>query len=193
MMPIARAKHMMLVNAGYTYVRSLLERMYLLNPDIEVMSLQTLNPDTLLDAPKLDNASDALLLLAECNATLQSYDCAAGLKAFEPTDLPVLYMIDEKAMALRDIHRSMEMANAMFQGVLGALASEYHEQVGARLYLNVNNPLIQRLMTLRESERLRCCIEILYVQALLSGGYPMRHAERQMLNENLLQLLEWSL
>ena len=53
--------------------------------------------------------------------------------------------------------------------------------------------LIRRLMDVADSEKLRCCLEILYVQALLTGGYPMRNHEMQLLNGNLLRLLDWSI
>ena len=52
---------------------------------------------------------------------------------------------------------------------------------------------LRRMMTVHNEERLSCCIEILYVQALLTGGYPMRNHEMQLLNGNLLRLLDWSL
>ena len=77
--------------------------------------------------------------------------------------------------------------------IIDAFASEYREEAIAKLYLNTDNPLIQRMMTVTDNEKLRCCIEILYVQALLTGGYPMRSHEMQTLNSGLLQLLNWSL
>ena len=58
---------------------------------------------------------------------------------------------------------------------------------------NTDNPLIRRLMDVSDSEKLRCCLEILYVQALLTGGYPMRNHEMQLLNGNLLRLLDRSI
>jgi molecular chaperone HtpG len=48
-------------------------------------------------------------------------------------------------------------------------------------------------MDVSDGEKLRCCLEILYVQALLTGGYPMRNHEMQLLNTDLLRLLDWSI
>lgn len=187
------AKGALLVNAGYTYVRQLLERLTLLRPDAVVSALQMQELDTMLEKPQLSDPAAALCLLAESNRVLQPFECEAALKRFEPLELPVLYTVNEEALLLRDIRNSMEQANPLFSGMLEAFAGEYHSDAVAKLYLNTDNPLIRRMMTVHNEERLSCCIEILYVQALLTGGYPMRNHEMQLLNGNLLRLLDWSL
>ena len=190
---ISRAKNTLLVNAGYTYVAQLLERMPLLQPDITVSQLKMARVDAMLEDPQLEDTASALVLLAEANELLQPYDCSAALKRFEPADLPVLYTVNEEALLMRDIRRSMEKTTEMFRGMLNAFAEEYAEDAAAKLYLNTDNQLIQRLMQVHDSEKRRCCLEILYIQALLTGGYPMRNHEMQLLNTDLLRLLNWSL
>ena len=190
---ISAARHTLLVNAGYTYVAQLLERMPLFRPDIAVMQMKPERLDALLEKPELDDTAAALRLLAECNQMLADYDCSAALKRFAPAELPVLYTVNEEALLLRDIRHSMEQTADLFRGMLDAFAGEYHEEAVAKLYLNTDNPLIRRLMDVADSEKLRCCLEILYVQALLTGGYPMRNHEMQLLNGNLLRLLDWSI
>ncbi len=190
---ISAARHMLLVNAGYTYVAELLNRIPLLDPEISVTQMKAARLDSMLDDPKLPDPASALRLLAETNELLSEYDCAASFKRFQPESLPVLYSVNEEALLLRDIHRSMEQADALFQGMLGAFASEYREEASAKLYLNTDNPLIRRLLTVTDTEKLRCCAEILYVQALLTGGHAMRRNEMELLNQDLLKLLNWSL
>lgn len=190
---ISAARNTLLVNAGYTYVAQLLERMPLLQPDISVMQMKPERIDALLEKPELSDPAAALRLLAECNALLSEYDCAASLKRFSPAELPVLYTVNEEAMLLRDIRHSMEQTVDLFRGMLDAFAEEYHEEAVAKLYLNADNPLIQRLMQVADSEKLQCCLEILYIQALLTGGYPMRNNEMLLLNTDLLRLLDWSI
>lgn len=191
--PIFLAKYSLLVNAGYTYVRGLLSRIHLLNPAAQVSELKQQSLEAMLEKAELSDPAAAMCLLAECNEVLQPYDCSAAFKRFEPTELPVLYTVNEEALLMRDIRHSMEAANELFSGMLEAFAGEYREDAVARLYLNGDNPLIRRMMGVHDPNRLRCCIEILYVQALLTGGYPMRNHELQLLNSNLLQLLEWSI
>lgn len=189
---ISRARNTLLVNGGYTYVGQLIERMTLLQPDISVMQMKLARIDEMLEKPVLADPAAALRLLAECNELLAPYDCAASLKRFEPADMPVLYTVNEEALLLRDIKHSIEQTADMFRGMLDAFAEEYHEDAIAKLYLNADNPLIQRLMQIQDGEKLQCCLEILYVQALLTGGYPMRNNEMQLLNTDLLRLLNWA-
>ena len=190
---LSAARHMLLVNAGYTYTAELLERITLIDPEISVTVMKAERLDSLLDEPELPDPAAALRLLAEANEFLAGCDCAASYKRFRPESLPVLYSVNEDALLLRDIQRSMEQADALFQGMLGAFASEYREEATARLYLNTDNPLIRRMLQVTDTEKLRCCIEILYVQALLTGGHAMRRNEMELLNQDLLKLLNWSL
>ncbi|MBR4201719.1 MAG: HSP90 family protein [Oscillospiraceae bacterium] len=190
---ISAARNTLLVNAGYTYVAQLLERMPLLQPDISVMQMKTERLDEMLEKPELADPAAALRLIAECNTMLADYDCTASLKRFAPAELPVLFSVNEDALLLRDIRHSMEQTADLFRGMLDAFAGEYREDAVAKLYLNTDNPLIRRLMQLSDSEKLQCCLEILYIQALLTGGYPMRKNEMQLLNQDLLRLLDWSI
>ena len=190
---ISRAKGALLVNAGYTYIAQLLERMTMLSPDASVIQMKAERLDALLEPPALEDPAAGLRLLAECNEMLAEYDCTADWKRFQPEEMPVLYTVNEDALLLRDIRHSMEQTAEMFMGMLDAFAAEYREEAIARLYLNAANPLVRRLMQVTDSEKLRCCLEILYVQALLSGGYPMRRGEMQKLNGDLLRLLDWAL
>lgn len=178
---ISAARNTLLVNAGYTYVAQLLERMTLMQPTLSVMQMKPERIDALLEKPELKDPAAALRLLAECNAMLSDYDCSAALKRFSPVELPVLYTVNEEALLLRDIRHSMEQTADLFRGMLDAFADEYHEEV------------IARLMQVADEEKMHCCLEILYVQALLTGGYPMRNNEMQLLNTDLLRLLDWSI
>lgn len=190
---ISAARNTLLVNAGYTYTARLLERMTLMQPDITVLQMKSERLDALLEKPEYTDKTAALRLLAECNQVLADFDCSTSLKRFAPAELPVLYTVNEEALLLRDIRHSMEQTADLFRGMLDAFAEEYHEEAIAKLYLNTDNPLIRRLMEVSDSEKLHCCIEILYVQALLTGGYPMRNHEMQLLNNDLLRLLDWSI
>lgn len=188
---LARGK--MLVNAGYTYVRQLLDRLGLLNPSAEVSALKMESIDGMLYDPEGVPQETVNRFSLDCGKVLESYECAAVMKRFEPPELPVLYTVTDEALTLRDIKQSMEKSDDMFSQMLNAFAEEYETGAKAKLYFNSENPLVKRLMYVEDNERLKCCVEILYVQALLTGGYPMHSNELQVLNENLLQLLDWSI
>ncbi len=60
------------------------------------------------------------------------------------------------------------------------------------LYFNLNSPLIQRLATIQDESLLESVSQVLYVQALLAGGYPLRGKELKTMNRELLNLIEHS-
>ena len=78
----------------------------------------------------------------------------------------------------------------MFSGVLGSLLEAAEERPLSTLYLNQNSPLVQRLLRSRDAALLERMVQILYVQALLAGGHPLRGAELNLLNQALLDLLD---
>lgn len=190
---IYRAQNALLVNGGYVYEQPLLEKLAQTHPAFALSPLRLQSVSELLGDVPLDRRHETLSLLRTAEAVLAPYDCLPEVKRFAPAQLPALYLLDEEARILRDIRRSQETADPLFSGLLDTFAAEQADRAAARLYLNENCPLIKRLLTLDDDERLRCCISVLYVQALLAGSFPMRNGELQVLNENLLTLLGWGL
>ena len=77
--------------------------------------------------------------------------------------------------------------------MLDAFAEEVKDS-RATLFLNWNNPLIQKLVIYSRTRNGRkLCLEILYVQNLLTGRFPMKGDEMALLNQNLIKLIEWGL
>ncbi|MDO5560993.1 MAG: HSP90 family protein [Oscillospiraceae bacterium] len=187
------ARGRMLVNAGYTYVRQLIGRMSLINENAVVSELNIHDIDDMLYDAQGISVSEISRFNKKCSDILSDYDCRALLKRFEPEELPVLYTIDDNALMLRDIQQSIEKSDEMFSDMLNSFAEELDDDTAATLYINSDNSLVKRLIDTQDAQRLECCIKILYVQALLTGGYPMHSGEMQVLNDNLLQLLDWSL
>lgn len=62
--------------------------------------------------------------------------------------------------------------------------------MAATLYFNFNNSIVKKLTEIKEEETLKIFIEILYVQALQIGGFPLHNNEMGMLNSNILSLME---
>ena len=61
------------------------------------------------------------------------------------------------------------------------------------MYFNTNNLTVRKLIQTKDQERLKCFIEILYVQSLLSGHFPLLHNEMKTLNENLCKVIDFSI
>jgi molecular chaperone HtpG len=59
--------------------------------------------------------------------------------------------------------------------------------------LNLENPLVARLVHLKNKTLIRRSIEMLYVQALLLGHQPLNAKEMTLLNDGLLALIEFGM
>lgn len=186
------SQNQLLLNACYAYDTALLRKLQEYNEELVLYPLQLVSFEEFLEEPNTDTVRDAASLLATARKTLAAYDCTAQLKSFSPSQLPVFYVLDENAEIKRDIERAKEHSHSLFSSMINSFAEEI-EEANAVLYLNANNPLIRRLMHVENEEKRAVCIEILYVQALLTGRFPMRGGEMALLNDHLIQLIEWGL
>ncbi|HMF18396.1 MAG TPA: hypothetical protein VKE98_14395, partial [Gemmataceae bacterium] len=60
-----------------------------------------------------------------------------------------------------------------------------------QLFFNFNNPLVRRLTGLKNKKLVNRSVQLLYVQALLLGHHPLNSKEMRLLNEGLLDMIEW--
>lgn len=133
------------------------------------------------------------LLEAAASQALSQFDCKASVRRFLPMDLPVLYSISDEVQFLRQLQSAKESSHNIFSDALSSLINSVEEKPLALLYLNLNSPLVQRLSQITDEEMLKSISSVLYVQALLAGGHPLRGGELKVLNKELLNLIEYSL
>lgn len=186
------AQNQLLVNACYVYDTALLQKLQEYDEGSIFYPLRLISFEDFLEEPSVQAAADAGKFLHIARECLQKYDCDVQLKSFSPSQLPVFYVLDEDAETMREIQHSKENSDPLFSSMLNAFADEI-ENYRAILYVNSLNSLIQRLVMLSDPKKQQLCIEILYVQALLTGRFPMQGNEMHLLNDNLIQLIEWGI
>ena len=186
------SQNQMLVNACYVYDSQLLRMMQEYDESFVAVPLEYTSFEECLQNPPAEAFRKAKNLLDNARDALEQFGCDAELKAFSPAQLPVFYLLDENAGIKREIQHSRENASDLFFSMLDAFAEEVQDS-RATLFLNWNNPLIQKLISVENPERQKICMEILYVQNLLTGRFPMQGGEMALLNENLITLIEWGL
>lgn len=186
------AQNQLLINACYVYDTGLLRKLSEQNEELIFYPLQLVSFEEFLEEANIDLQKEAKVFLKEARTAFTEYDCDIQLKSFSPSSLPVFYMLDENAEIMREIQHSKENSNALFSSMLDSFAEEI-EEYNAVLYLNGSNPLIMKLLQIDDAEKRKVCLEILYVQALLTGRFPMRGGELALLNSRLIQLIEWGL
>ena len=91
---------------------------------------------------------------------------------------------------MRSVDQSKEQADDMWGGILDNVAAAAGAGGYAQLVLNYRNPLVCKLAGLDEQALLTRIIEILYLQSLLLGHYPLSSRERAILGDGLLGLID---
>ncbi len=189
--PLYIQRSQLLINAGYVYEDAIITKLAETSRKTDIQKLTDADIDFMLDDSEFDGdpAADKLIRLAA--RILKKYDCKPVLKEFRPFEIPALYSINEKAYKARQIRRSKQNANKIFMNMLNSFESDIAASAVACLYLNTNNLIIRKLINTEDEEKLSCYIEILYVQSLLSGHFPLLNNEMKILNENLYKLMSY--
>ena len=105
-------------------------------------------------------------------------------------DLPVLYTMSDEVQFLQQIQSAKEKSKGIFSDALVSMLCSVEERPLATLYLNLNSSIIRRPIMLSDTKLLNSMVQILYVQALLAGGYPLKGGELKIMNQALQALLE---
>ncbi|MBU5436472.1 HSP90 family protein [Tissierella sp. MSJ-40] len=187
------AQDKLLVNAGYIYDKELLEKMPILFKDVSVELITGMDLYEIMEDVTFEEQERAYMLLKIANITLNEFKCEVDIKKFSPQELPVLYTIDEDAMIYRNILKDKEEVDNSFVSILDGFIEEFEDNSYAKLYFNINNPLINKLISLEDKIALSNCIKLIYVQALLIGHFPLRNNEMKTLNNGIESLIEWGL
>lgn len=192
MSQVFTAQNRLLINVGYVYELDLIHKLPQFY-DVDIMELNENEIEDVMEEITIDEQEQSFTLIKVANLILKKFDCEADIRRYKPAQLPIFYTMDENAKIFRDIKRVKEKSSAMFFEMLDAFADEMEKSTFSKIYFNVDNPLVQRLMMITDEKKLGVCIEILYVQALLLGRFPLRNNEMEILNIGILKMIEWGL
>jgi molecular chaperone HtpG len=187
---VAAAQSICVINSGYTYDTELIEKLPEAFADrpIERMDVSELTQS--FEDLSLEERESVFDFVKFADLVLQPFRCAAEVKKFEPGQLPTLYTSNDSATFLRSIEQTKETADDLWSGVLDQFSESPAHDAYSQLCLNFQNPLIRRIAQVKDRQLIRRTIEMLYVQALLLGHYPLKAAEMKLLSEGLLGLIE---
>lgn len=187
--PIFMAQGRLLICTGYASDQELIQAM----AERFGLSFQPLHEEEMFDTLEEVTAAERQRgerLLRAADEVLLPFECQAKLRRFLPADLPVLYAMSDEVQFLRQLQTAQENSSGIFSGALASMLSGVEERPLATLYLNLNSPIVRRLVTTADPELLSSMARVLYVQALLAGGHPLRGGELKTMNQALLALLE---
>lgn len=181
----------LLINTCYVYDDRLLE-MFGYEYDLTLIPLSVIDFDNFFDDIPDKNSGDVSFFEACAEEALEIFNCDAQVKTFQPDELSVFYIIGSDAEIYRDIGMAKEKSDDIFSSMFDSFAGEIKD-TEATLYFNYNNPLIKKLVSIKNAEKISCCCQVLYVQSLLSGHYPLKKGELSVMNSNIIKMLEWGI
>ena len=188
--PVFSEKDELLVNASQIYIRELITML----DDLGIAHTEAVSEtllDTFLEDPP--DADDYDYLCAIASIALEKYDCSVRIKSIIPAQLTSLYTLNTDGQLKRDIENSKKNSDGMFDEMLDAFSEELAADCSSVLYLNAENPLIMKLADTDDTDKIEVCAHIIYIQALIAGGFPVSAPDLFMMNENLIKLVEWGL
>ncbi|MCI9175463.1 MAG: HSP90 family protein [Lachnospiraceae bacterium] len=184
------AQDQLLINATYVHALELLEGLGHLY-SIRVSEVEEEEIEDLMEELEEEEQEAGIEFLEKANKILKERDCKAELKCFQPENQPAFFLMDEEAVLNRQIAISRNKMNAMFRKMLDMISGELKgEDAVSVLYLNYNNPIVSNLIKIKEEDAVKIFVEIIYIQALQIGGFPLRKNDMSTLNQNILLLME---
>ncbi|ECL0111449.1 HSP90 family protein [Listeria monocytogenes] len=188
---IARSSGMTLINGGYSYDSPILAQ---LSYFVEGTEFILIEPEEMTDKlrPMTGDEEQAYQpILTEMNSMMAEFDTDVLIKHFEPKDLPIIFIHSTATQELRELERAVEETSSVFSDILESIQKEQEPAPLAHLYLNLDNELIKRLFTSEKTvKELSVIVNVLYIQALLLGHYPLKRKEMVLMNQNMLRILE---
>ncbi|MBC2127110.1 HSP90 family protein [Listeria marthii] len=188
---IARSSGMTLINGGYSYDSPILAQLSYFVEGTEFVLIQPEEMTDKLRPMTADEKQAYQPILTEMNSMMAEFDTDVLIKHFEPKDLPIIFIHSTATQELRELERAVEETTSVFSDILESIQKEQEPAPLAHLYLNLDNELIKRLFSSGKSvDELSVIVNVLYIQALLLGHYPLKRKEMELMNQNMLRILE---
>ena len=188
---VAAAQSKCIINGGYTYDAELLEKLPEAIPGRQVERLEGADLAESFDDLSLEEREGVFAFLKLADVVLSPFRCAVEMKKFEPAALPALYTTNDSATFLRSVEQSKEVSDDLWSSVLDRIADQPAAAAQSQLCLNYKNTLVRKIAHLQDRKLIQRSLEMLYVQSLLLGHYPLKAREMKLLNEGLLGLIEY--
>lgn len=183
---IAGSQGKTVINAAYSFETDLIQKVKIIFPEIRI---EKITPKDIIDALGDVEVSDNerfKLFEEKVNEQLKPFYCKAQLKQFDPIDTPAIYVANDEAMSNKNLQNLASSSNP-FAGTLHNFIKK--EDNMPTLCFNKDNEIVQNLILVDDSVMFGSVVHIMYVQALMLGGYPVDKKEMTVFNDALYQLL----
>lgn len=183
---IAGSQGKTVINAAYSFENDLISQIKIHFPQIRI---EKITPQDILDTLsniKLEEAEIYLSFEKKANEILKTQYCKAQVKQFDPIDTPAIYVANDEAMNNKNIQNLSNAGNPFAATLQNFIKKEDNIPT---LCFNKENEIVKNLITMKDPTLFSATVLMMYVQALMLGGYPINKKEMTVFNDSLYQLL----
>jgi molecular chaperone HtpG len=183
---IAGSQGKVVINAAYSFENDLIRKISIVYPNIRITKI---TPHDVLSniGETVINDQKFKIFEERANKILKSNYCKAQIKKFEPEDTPAIYVADEEALNNKNISNLTCTSNPFAPTLHGFIKKK--DEFTPTLCFNKDNTLINDLTDLDDETMFEAVINILYVQSLMLGNYPVNKKEMTIFNDSVYKLL----
>jgi molecular chaperone HtpG len=183
---IAGSQGKTVINAAYSFENDLIRKIAIVFPEVVITKITPQDilsnlGETVTGDQRFRNFED------KANKVLKTNYCKAQVKKFEPDDTPVIYVANDEALNNKNISNLANAANPFASTLQGFIKKK--EESTPTLCFNKDNTLINDLVDLDDDIMFEAVINILYVQSLMLGNYPVNKKEMMVFNDSVYKLL----
>ncbi|MBK7884283.1 MAG: HSP90 family protein [Chitinophagaceae bacterium] len=188
-LPISKANETLIINAGYIYEAELLEAISGFDNENSYQRINAeyfgniLNDLSVADYNILENRIESL------QQYLNPFKCLVDVKKFKPESIPALFYMSDKIVADRDITEIKKSSDDLWSFISDSIYQQ-QENLHSKLFLNYNNPVIQKVLKNVDPELDQMIVETLYVNSMMIGHYPLSPLEFEAMNRNMIIMIE---
>lgn len=191
-LPVAKANNQLIVNAGYIYDTEILNKLKEIDKKYNYQLIDIEYYGNILSDLPIEIYDAIQSRVVDLQFHLEDFLCELEIKSFEPEKLPAIFYMSQDSMLERDLTNIKEESDDLWSGVTDSLFS-FNTQYLSKLFLNYNNPLVVKILTSKNKDLDKVFVQMVYVNALMMGHYPLKNTELELINSNLLVLLEKAL
>ena len=184
---IARAADIAVLNAGYAYDRTILERWVARTDGLEAVRLEPEHLAGRFSDPDPDEAAAFAPLLDVARQVLGRSEVRPVVRSFRPATMHAVLLVGRDAHRERD---RRDVAAAVDDPWSAALAEIAEPDAVARFVLNAEHHAVRRLADCGDAELQRVALEALYAHALLAGRHPLTPFDSALVARALPALID---
>jgi molecular chaperone HtpG len=188
-LPISTANETLIINAGYIYEAELLEAISEFDKENSYQRINAEYFGNILNDLDVEEYNVLENRIENLQQYLRPFKCLADVKKFKPESIPALFYMSDKIIADRDITEIKKSSDDLWSFIADSVYQQ-QENLHSKLFLNYNNPVIQKVLKNVDPELDQMIVETLYVNSMMIGHYPLSPLELEAMNKNMIIMIE---